>query len=1659
MLDHETANEQLESYRLKNGRAVCKDRVEALSGAAREVGLRFFEKPARYRSMLGERDVQERQQIMQALEDLSEDNKNALFTAFFPAFGSVVTYAFEMQKALPYQLGYYRKAFRAPNDSNLTLNARVTWLEHLLTITTQYDPQLELDWFASWTPYLGYGADNTLGYLFAAAIEVGHDTIFETLVASAKGEHPVGAMGRHVTRALLIANKPDGWTFIEKLLLAAQRQEGLRQVILETIDEAHPEAFARMLRLLSEEKLSRFAATVRAINVWFDFVFETGQDKKINALLEKAARFMDNPQERHVCLQQPLTAEDALDIYLALWAEAYQDAVSVVTRIKPLLNHASVDIRYVAVDILSQLHHTTAQAELAPMLNDKDLRIALRALQGINATEHTPEAIQELELFDRVEQLLLRTPKNKTLTSIVWEWTERTTNQRSVALSLLKYLGDNSIDRLMPHAKTMGSYGRREIIILINQQLTQNKHLPSHYHQALLNFVGDASSDVRSLALAIIKKITLSSEEIEQLESLLTRKAGDLRRGVISLIVNQSDEGVVASAERLLAASKAPLREAGLEILRELKTQERSVESVSSLSEAFAKKSSHTQNELTLLESLLAADAEEVTLEDGLGLFDPEGRTQPITPQDKRKRLFKRGQVFASDKSNKLFLALDNLIHEYRETPVRVEGYAENTETLLGNLRYALWRPFSNSWKNGTHVRSRNTQDIILKDIWESWWEARPAALRDGDGCTALRAYASYVAGQNPPGKGGLSEASKHLFGRIERSKLRYEQTVVAIIQWFCFKNMNDKTLDFALDAAETSLALVPDNAFEIWEEYEKEQREKERWYHRNNMRTSRLFSWFQITSLLIRTSEHTNPEHIKRYWQLLKTLDEGLNTDLRYPPDWQTALQAYKFGAANDNDIYDYLIGERDTNRNSSYVSRWVFRELNGLSGHKPAQIMEEIPQLATMVDNVRTRVLEIELKRADMPTPASLPALALRAIYGADYVFALLKGFGKNTFLRGYSYDGLSKTAVFSGLLRSSFPSESDTLEGFKEKAQAEGVSEQRLLDLAVYAPQWSAFVCHALGWEGLEEAVYWLHAHTKDTSWTVDNAVREVWNAEVAERTPLKGAELLDGAVDVAWFSRVYNALGAKRWAMLDDAAKYASGGGGHKRAQLFANALLGNVSFEELEKRIRSKRHQDSVRAVGLLPLPATVKAKKAEVLKRYTLIQEFLRGRRKFGSQRQASEKLAATIGLENLARTADYADPQRLMWAMEAEAIRDLAAGPISVTEGDVTVSLSLDALGAPELSILKKGKALKNIPAKLKKHPEIAALRDRKTDLAKQTSRMRGSLEEAMNRGDSFTTRDFAELFKHPVLKPMLTSLVFITEDNALGYPINNGKALRGVDGSEITLGKTSVRVAHPTDLLASQQWSAYQQDVIASERKQPFKQVFRELYVLTNTERDTAKRSTRYAGHQVNPRQALALLGGRGWVSVPEEGARRTFHQEGISVWLEFEEGFYTPADVDGLTLSGVVFSKRGEWRPLALEEVPARVFSEAMRDLDLVVSVAHRGGVDPEASASTVEMRSALLRETLHLMKLTNVRIERNHALIKGELGEYSIHLGSALVHRQPGGSLCIIPVHSQHRGRLFLPFADDDPKTAEVMSKVLLLAKDNQIQDPTILEQLR
>src|SRR5437764_13823577 len=122
--------------------------------------------------------------------------------------------------------------------------------------------------------------------------------------------------------------------------------------------------------------------------------------------------------------------------------------------------------------------------------------------------------------------------------------------------------------------------------------------------------------------------------------------------------------------------------------------------------------------------------------------------------------------------------------------------------------------------------------------------------------------------------------------------------------------------------------------------------------------------------------------------------------------------------------------------------------------------------------------------------------------------------------------------------------------------------------------------------------------------------------------------------------------------------------------------------------------------------------------------------------------------------------------------------------------------------------------------------------------------------------------------------------------------------------------------------------------------------------------------------------------------------EGVQSARRPPGIAT-LTFRHPGGTPLGVGGPTVDEVTFRRRGEWGLVPLKEVPPRVFSEVMRDLDLVVSVAHAGGVDPEASASTVEMRTALLRETCDLLSLGNVRVKANHALIGGQLADCTVH----------------------------------------------------------------
>jgi len=1622
--------------------------------------------------------------------DLESGERQTIFAALVPLIAPTIEAAWQLLGALPYQTGWERKAFRAPAENRIHLTIRLAWLRGIITLLIDYRDK-DLAWFAAWTPYLAPYNTQPFGILFAAAINEGgpaSEVVFEVLLASARGEHVIGKMGRHVTTGLLVASRPDGWDCIERLLLAAQREEGLRQVILETVDEAHPEAFRRMLHLIEEHDLIRFSATIRAADVWFGFGRTVEDAPTLRNALRAVLPLLDDQAGRSAAIAQGNPQE----VYFGLWASAFTNAVEAIAVARPALSDPLPERRLAAVHLLSLLHLPEAQNELLTLLDDPDLRVAIHAFTGIVNARHLRD---RGDLFECLQRLLGRLgSKKKTLQSGIWPWLEIPVNPETVLHTMLECLGEREPRCMLAYLPAMSAYDR----VNLAKKLVTTPVWDAEIREALYSMVGERGRWVASQVRELLAERPLDKAGVLALENLLTRKDVELRRGLIVLLLKGDDDTVLESAGRLLGLAHILQRLAGLDLLNGLVTKKRQLERAITLASAY--RDSHkvlSPEENTLIDTIIASwnVVETPTRENVLGLIEPAQRTPVIQP----RKLSVRVDTSAA---RACLSSLDALIEEQRTTPVQIPTWRGHTEMLLGNTGWHFPRP---------DLEKKMTEDererLPLAELWHTWEQERPATQRDEDGLEFFRAalilqttraaktitisrdelavnelfteHDDDEFAEDDDDNEDSEESAPLLVDEApvdattvpepEKLYLRHQHILTQLLVWLQRRQgMSPATLNFLLDTTETALASI-DLASIIAQATDPKRSPWERRRFRDSLSSDG--SRAELEQYRTWYRQQWEPEHLKRYWQLMHWLDEPVPGLARSKPDLDVLMDAYSLGAASEIDILDQLGGPTDQEYRSTYT------DLYTLSTRTPAPQTLAYPILGDCVDRLRERILEIELGRGELPTVATSLALLLRYSGGAALFVRLVSLLTQTDLERGYRNDSQNRSSTLSHLLRASYPGADETPEEFARLVGEAEITTERLVAAAIYAPQWARHVEYVLAWPHFVEAVWWIYAHTKGTNWSVEQEIRQIWQNQVAERTTISAEELIDGAVDVAWFWNSYHALGGERWEMVYAAAKYASGGTGHTRARLFADAMLGKVCASTLQQRLFEKRQPDVARALGLVPLATSEQERKDEVAGRYQTFQEFKRTGKGSGAQRRASEEKATRIGLDNLARTAGFADPIRLQWAMEAQTAHDLRDGILTVREDGAEITLKLDAITAePVLTIVGgTGKILKALPARLKKQPEVIALLARKKEIEQQIRRMRAALETAMCRGEQFTASEILELLAHPVLSRLLQHLIFVYEideqgkqRSIAGYPVRDESenepwlSLRDYAGQSVSVASvaTNLRLAHPYDLFSGKAWHNWQHECFTVARAQPFKQVFRELYVCTSNETrngDDAL-SERYSGHQVQPRQANALLGQRGWIGDYEGERRRTFHAEKLTAAVTFTQGIFTPSEVEGLTMAHVFFTQQGEYKPMPLAKVPPRVFSETMRDLDLVVSVAHSGGVDPEATASTVEMRTALVNETCLLLGLENVSLKSAHALIEGRHGHYSVHLGSAVVHRQPGGALCIVPVHAQHQGRIFLPFADSDPRTAEVITKIITLARDHEIKDPTILEQI-
>jgi len=381
-------------------------------------------------------------------------------------------------------------------------------------------------------------------------------------------------------------------------------------------------------------------------------------------------------------------------------------------------------------------------------------------------------------------------------------------------------------------------------------------------------------------------------------------------------------------------------------------------------------------------------------------------------------------------------------------------------------------------------------------------------------------------------------------------------------------------------------------------------------------------------------------------------------------------------------------------------------------------------------------------------------------------------------------------------------------------------------------------------------------------------------------------------------------------------------------------------------------------------------------------------------------------------------------------------------------------------AAGKVTLRAYSGSRPLASLPAAVRRHPDYAEIREARVELARGYRYFRRRLEEAMVEATSYSGRDFAVLLANPMVRSLASRLILTVDGRPFHWtpsdplddcrpPAEIGRAAR-------------VAVAHPLDLSEAHALTEWQQRVIDARIPQPFKQVFREVYLIGETER-AATSCGRFAGHPLIARRAFALLRGRGYS--PRRGdAVNDWPSHHVRVhlhWAAPDEDagrLLARTDAADSVTSGAVWfeSERGE--SLRLADVPPIVFSETLRDADLLASRAAAGELG-FTSEQTLRLRATVVRYLARALDLTNIYVGDNnlHALVEGRRAMYRVHLGSGSVHLEnTRRHLDLRSVASEHLHNLVAESMD--PLTARILGTIGALSRDDQITDPHFLQQL-
>jgi hypothetical protein len=446
------------------------------------------------------------------------------------------------------------------------------------------------------------------------------------------------------------------------------------------------------------------------------------------------------------------------------------------------------------------------------------------------------------------------------------------------------------------------------------------------------------------------------------------------------------------------------------------------------------------------------------------------------------------------------------------------------------------------------------------------------------------------------------------------------------------------------------------------------------------------------------------------------------------------------------------------------------------------------------------------------------------------------------------------------------------------------------------------------------------------------------------------------------------------------------------------------------------------------------------------------------------------------------------------------------ANGESEITIGDATVVVRLNDDGRVGVAWRNAdGKLVKSAPSHIKKAfpREVRSVAALAKELEQTYFAQRTRLESSFVLPNGMPLAHWRKFFlEHPLLGFLGRRLIWVFR-NEKGWErsgIWSGKEVADSSGKPVDLGAAqTVRLWHPlaSDSAEVQRW---RERLFAAKIRQPFRQAFREFYEITPGERETKMHSNRFAMVLMRQHQFASLCRERGWdyrlMGANFDGGNVPTKK--FDPWhMRAQFCADLPVDRDRALLESALGEQSGaginlfigadqvrfyrDNHEVAVDEVPAILYSEVMRDVDLFTSVCAVG--EDETWTDQGDRGAEILRDRFDLQEITaaialradilsralpdtaihdRCKIEKSRLEVRGKLGTYRISLvwgGAALVTESEVRRL-IIPRKILDAVPLDLSAIpiDLDHRSEMILRKAHVLADDWKIDSPDLIKQL-